>query len=293
MENKFCISTLTHSAPNRDKFLRLTIKTFLENTSLPKVEWYIHCNGFDQSIVDVVEEAKQLYSDKIVFHFTQSENNGVGFGINRLNEQTEQYEYVLFLEGDWITIPTDENWLNTCLSYMDSNSGVDQILLRRYLHDVDDRQFGFGYWIREDNINFINEPFLHLKKKEYTNNPYIRRNKRFYEAEIFPLQEFIIDGQPTELKDRENWGQAELKAEPLGYKLHSVYLMMGTMVHCDHFPIYDDWETLEQKKTKCIHYNTCKYGYLFSNERFCGLCIKEASFSDLERHNQLYERTYY
>ena len=293
MGNKFCIATLTHSAPNRDKFLRLTIKTFFENTALPKIEWYIHCNGMDQSIIDVVHEAKELYSDRATFHFTISENKGVGYGINCLNEQTIQYEYTLFLEGDWITIPTDKNWLNGCLNYMESDDLVDQILLRRYLHDVDDRQFGFGYWIRKDNITLIENQFLKLKKKEYTNNPHIRRNKRFYEVGIFPLEEFIIDGQPTELKGEANWGQAELKAEPLGYKLHSVYLMMGTMVHCDHFPIYDDWVKLEETKTKCQYYKECKYGYLFANERFCGLCDKDASFSDLERHNQLYERTYY
>ena len=154
--------------------------------------------------------------------------------------------------------------------------------------------WGFGYWIREDNVNYVDEQFLRLKKKEYKNNPYVRRNARFYDVGIFPLKEFYNeDGTPSELKNQPMWGQAEIQAEGLGYKLTSAYLMMGVMVHCDHFPTYDDWETLEKTRTKCQYYSECKYGYLFANERFCGLCDKDASFSDLERHNQLYERTYY
>ena len=65
-------------------------------------------------------------------------------------------EYTLFLEGDWITLPKniagfDSEWLNRSLEMMEAND-IEQIQLRKYQHDIDNRQFGFAYWIANRNV---------------------------------------------------------------------------------------------------------------------------------------------
>lgn len=298
---KFCIATLTHDGPGRDKYLKLTIDTLLENTNVTNLEWFIHCNGTSESVYSVVNEAKERYKNLVTFHFSVDvTNRGVGAGINKLNEYTTDYKYTLFLEGDWITLPLsisghDKNWLNNCLSYLENNDHIDQVALRRYLHDVDDRQYGYGHWIKKDNIKQINHPFIDLVAKDYTNNPHIRRNSKYYELGIFPLPEFYDEqGNPTELKDKPMWGQAEIQSERKGHALGSTFMSFGNIVHCDQILRYylgDNWDELQQKLTKCKFNAPCKYGYLFSHDRFCHFCNNSLGFDDLERHNQQYEKS--
>ena len=296
----FCIATLTHDSPDRANSLRLTVKTFLDNTDIPKLDWFIHYNGTNADITHVIDELLLQYKDRVNFHISGSSiNKGVGAGINQLNTYIKDYKYVLFLEGDWITLPSNisghSDWLQSCINYLNDNEHIDQILLRRYLNDVDDRQFGYGYWIKEDNIKQINQPFIDLVKKEYTNNPHIRRTSKYYELGIFPLPEFYNEkGEPTELKHKEMWGQAEIQSEVKGYALGSSYMSFGNMVHAEHFISYyteDDWSFTIEKLTKCRFNSPCKYGYLFSNDKFCSFCDDNKSFSNLERHNQEYEQS--
>lgn len=298
---RFAIGTLTHDDIKRDEYLGNTIVSFLDSIDYPeRIDWFIYHNGsIDSPIFDVIETVSHDYIDKVKFSFRCGMvNNGVGYGINQLNTYLKDYQYSLFLEGDWLTLPQNisgknKNWLVDSLDLMDKEN-LDQIQLRRYLNDVDDRQFGLGYWTNERNVEKIEDGYVFLKEREYTNNPHIRRNQTYFDLGIFPLQEFFDEeGNPTELKTSTHWGQAEVKAEGLGKQLKSAWLKGGIMVHCDHFN-YDDWNHVEQSIKGCdyddgslVH---CKYGFLFPREEFCTHCRKDKDFRDLEEHNWIFER---
>ena len=136
MEN-FCIGTLTHNGTNRDTQLELTINTFLENTNIPYVKWFIFINGESESINSVCNTLANKWKDKVNIVTIQSNiNMGVGAGINRLNHYCRDYKYTLFLEGDWITLPKniagfDSEWLNRSLEMMEAND-IEQIQLRNH-----------------------------------------------------------------------------------------------------------------------------------------------------------------
>lgn len=302
---KFCISTLTHNDIHRDVYLKKTIDSFIKNTDfIGPIDWYIHCNGKNELINEVIKECIEKYHDLINFKYTYSENNmGVGVGINYLNNLIKDYEYVLFLEGDWICLPSEVSghidWLNDCLNYLDNNKHISQVLLRRYISDLDDRQYGFGYWIKESNVKNIiqlKNQYIELIKKEYTNNPHLRRNKDFFDYGIYPLKEFYNeDGSPAEIKGNRLWGQAEINAEPRGYEINSSYLTFGNMVHCEHWNYYEKYEELYNEVSTCKKYtntgNTgCKYGYFFPNNKFCEVCDHSKNFTNLENHEQEYEK---
>jgi hypothetical protein len=301
MEEKyFTIGTLTHDANMRSEYLENTVNTFLENTNFPeRIHWHFYHNGrSDSPVVKVISDLVEKWQDKVVFSFrVGGVNMGVGYGINKVNEWTKDYKYCLFLEGDWITLGEkftnqDKDWLIRSLELMEKEN-LDQIQLRRYLNDVDDRQFGLGYWTKQDNIEKVENGYVFLKEREYSNNPHIHRNETFFEAGIFPMQEFLEeDGSPTEVKHSKNWGQAEVVAEPLGKKLKSAWLKGGLMVHCDHFQ-YENWFHVINSLKGCdyedgslIH---CKYGFMFPREEFCKHCRKEKDFTDLEEHNWIFE----
>lgn len=290
---KFCISTLTHNDVNRDLYLELTITNFLENTIIENIDWYILINGKS----DLIEEKLKILIEKyknINFITIKSDINlGVGTGINLLNTYTENYEYVLFIEGDWLLLDEkstnfNKNWLNECLIFLETNNDIDQIYLRKYLNDIDDRQFGYGYWIKNENILKIENDFLFLKEKDYTNNPTLRRNKSFYELNIFPLNEYFDeDNNPTEIKGLRDWGQAEINVGENGKKLKTVYLLFGVFVHIDNYIIYNKNENKGCYKFE--KYN-CKYGFLYPLEKFCIGCDLTKDFTNLESHNHFYER---
>ena len=171
---------------------------------------------------------------------------------------------------------------------------IEQVQLRKYLNDVDDRQFGLGYWTNERNVEKTENGYVYLKEREYTNNPHIRNNQSSINKGVFPLQEFYDeDGNPTELKTSTQWGQAEVKAEGLGKQLKSVWLKGGIMVHCDHFP-YTTSDQIKENITGC-EYNDgsllhCKYGFPFPRKEFCTHCDNTKPFTDLEKHNWRFEQ---
>ena len=58
-------------------------------------------------------------------------NLGLSHGMNRLNECTKPYKYVLMIEDDWYCLPKkitgiNKSWLKTCIDFMEEkeNSGV-------------------------------------------------------------------------------------------------------------------------------------------------------------------------
>jgi hypothetical protein len=295
----FCIATLTHGGVKRDTQLELTINTFLENTNIPFVKWFIFINGESEAIFNVCDTLCTKWKDKVDIIPIQSNINlGVGVGINRLNHYCKDYKYTLFLEGDWITLPKniagfDTNWLNDSLQMMETNH-IDQLQLRKYQHDTDNRQFGFAYWIADRNVESIKDKFVFLKEREYTNNPHIRKNSVYYDLGILPLKEFYDEnGNPTELKTSTQWGQAEIQAEPLGKQLKSAWLKNGIMVHCDHWEYDDNFDKVLENITGCGYETksaiTCKYGFTFPKEEFCKFCDSTKDFKDLEEHNWRFE----
>ena len=78
--------------------------------------------------MSVCNELIIQHKDRVDFKIVHSNvNNGVGYGINRLNDLSIDYEYSLFLEGDWITLPKqytnqDKNWLIRSLELMDKEN---------------------------------------------------------------------------------------------------------------------------------------------------------------------------
>lgn len=302
--SKFCIGTLTHDSPNRDVFLRWTIDSFMLNTNVIKgTKWYVYHNGPSGGVNDIAfNEMKEKWGHIVDFELHHTgQNMGVGYGINALNQHLKSYEYSLFLEGDWITLPEvisgfNKDWLNDCISLLDKDIEVDQIQLRRYLNDIDDRQYGFGYWIRRANIKKETDKFIYLHQREYGNNPTVRRNQKHYDVGIFPLKEFINENnEPQELKGNPFWGQAEIVASGLGYKLGSVTLKFGNFVHCDHWQEHGiDFESAINRIKGCGYKTAsqtinCKYGFTFPREQFCLACRKSQDFTDLEEHNKFFE----
>lgn len=302
--NKFAIGTLTHDAERRDVYLRWTIDSFMLHTNVPVgTKWYVMHNGpaggpNDAAFYDMKEKWGHIVDFEL--HHT-GQNMGVGYGINRVNEHLKNYEYALFLEGDWMVLPEDisgfdKEWMLDCVGLLDTDQTVDQIQLRRYIHDIDDRQYGYGYWIQPHNIKKETEKFLFLHKREYGNNPTIRRNQRHFDVGIFPLAEFIDeDGTPQELKDGSQWGQAEICASGLGHKLGTVTLKFGNFVHCDGWLKYGmNFDAVRQDITGCGAVTpsplvNCKYGFLFPRKDFCLACRKSKDFTDLVAHNKFFE----
>lgn len=289
---RFCINTLTHSGADRVQLLYKTIDYFIENTNFDTVDWFIYINGSDKPYEGIERELVSKYPS-VKWSITHSSvNYGVGVGINKLNEISKDYEYTLFLEGDWFTVPENlsfigKDWLNTSLDLLDE-SDISQIFLRKYIDDMDDRQYGYGYWIKQENIissitkNEID--FLMLREKDYSNNPHIRRNSSFYTAGIFPLTEFYDeDGNPTEIKGNNNWGQAEIKAEGLGKHLSTAYIKFGKFIHGDKY-------NGDMNKIGLRGCGECKFGLMEPTKWWCSACTNDNDYTQFEEQQWYYER---
>ena len=306
--NKVCVSTLTHDAPDRAKSLKMTIENFYKNYHGPKIDWYILSNGYNQDIKDVTEWAVDNCSDKFRFDIELSAKNlGVGGGINKLNAKHDStHEYTFFLEGDWINLPNDisghsKDWFWNAVKLLDENKMIDQVQFRRFLDELDDRQYGYGFWIRKDNFERYIEngdKWMFVKEREYVNNPVLIRNSKFYDENVFPLGEYFdSDGNTLETKENpEMWGKAEIEAVK-NTKLNAAWLMFGNFVHAEHFTEFnDDWDKLRESNLGCGKHkfglSTCKYGYLFTRAfgGFCYGCKLSEGLHDHEKHQHRYER---
>jgi hypothetical protein len=294
---------MSHNAQLRAEYLERTIVSFLDANPDFDGNWYIFLNSYNDELLEVTERLFNQYSN-VSWHLELSEKNlGVGAGINRLNKMTEHTEYVLFLEGDWTCLPQkisklENNWINRMIDLFDTNPELDQMVLRRYQNDTDDRQFGYSYWLKEEILleekSFYDINYWILSKKEYTNNPVFRRNRRFYETGIFPLPEFFDEnGEAAEVKGNPNWGRAEIEKEPEGFQLKSAFMKFGAFLHDEHWPFKLDWESYYQSLKPCgfagPEFN-CKYGFIRLEQYFCGCCPKSWKFTELEKHNHYFEK---
>jgi hypothetical protein len=299
---EFCICTLTHNAPDRASALKLTIKTFAESFVGSRFKWFVLINVTNPDIDKVIEEAIKSYCDLIDFEIhINIKNTGPGAGINQLNRLSKDYKYSLFLEGDWMCIPNNitgftGGWLYNSVKLLDENPKIDQVQFRRYLDDLDDRQYGYSYWITPDNVEkevYNGETFVILKEREYVNTPTLRRMSAYYDKGIFPLKEhYDTNGNSLEIKGNDEWGMAEINACETG-KLNGAWLKFGNFVHYEHFPIKENWDLWINSNKGCnsfksIGKNSCKYGYMFFTESFCAICSKNTDYTDLERHSKVW-----
>jgi len=291
---KFCINTLVHNAKDRKRLLKSTIQYFMTNTDLnQELDWYVLVNGSTDNWKTFATQITSEFSN-INWHFEHSEVNlGVGAGINKLNQISSEYEYTLFLEGDWFCVPEHvsfipKDWLSTSLKYLDTNVDISQIVLRKYIDDTDDRQYGYGYWIQNENVDKVDTfngiEFIRLLKREYSNNPHIRRNSEYFTTGIFPLKEFYDEkGVPSEHKDHVDWGQAEIHAESKGYNIKSVFPKFGKFIHGDGYSY--DLQLLQP--TGC---GSCKYGLMTPIKMWCYSCTDDNDFGQFSQHQQFFER---
>jgi hypothetical protein len=303
MINNFCICTLTHSNPDRGRALKYTVSSFMEDYTGDMFEWFIWVNITDDSINESLEWIQQEYSNRVKFNIHVSNVNlGPGGGINRLSEMSKEYEYSIFLEGDWLYVPNkisglSHNWIQDSIKFLNDFPDVTHIQLRKYLDDLDDRQYTYGYWMRPENVerivDYTGGEYIIMKERMYTNTPCLRRMSAYYDLGIFPLKEFYDeDGNPSEHKGKPMWGQAELSATK---EIKAAWLHFGAFVHFEDWNYVDAWDQYIEDGFGCnVHklrgHNRCKYGYMTPNHIFCSSCSKDEDITGLVEHSERYQR---
>lgn len=295
--SKFCISTLLHNHEQASSLFKTVVQQFVKNTALPsniknsnnKVDWYVRLNGHSLEIENTLRNLNDVYKHSIDWHVDVGQNIGVGAGINYLNKMCSEYEYNLFLEGDWICLDPEvanipSNWLQTSLNLLEEHPTIGQVFLRRHVSDKEDRQYGMHDWfLHNKNPKIVvrdNVEFVQLKHGRYTNNPVLRRQKDFFNVGIFPLNEYYdCDGKPTEIKITTNttgpdWGKAEIEAFDKGKDLETLWLWPGIFHHVRNIGVNDI-------TAPC---SNCKYGFLNPSNWFCASCSTVDEFYELQNH---------
>jgi len=294
--NNFCICTLTHHQDDRPLALKYTIDTFLNNWNGSSFEWFILVNVSNSKMDEVLEYIQSEYPDiKWNIHINNV-NTGPGVGINKLNRLSKNYEYSLFIEGDWITIPNwvsgmSNEWVQNSIKLFEEYPELDQIQYRRYLDDTDDRQYEYTRMFINKNIKevkFNGDTFLILHRGRYVNTPSMRRMSSFYEKEVFPLDEFYDDaGNPTEIKGNSDWGMSEINATKK--KLNIALLEYGNFLHFENWFFKDDWNGWLEKEYGCDKVfkgkTPCKYGFITPNIFYCAACSLDEGIADIAQHN--------
>ena len=279
---KFCIASLTHNSPEKARALYLCYHNLWMHTNFSgsiDVKLFINQSNpdIDKSLEKLEKEFGESSGKEKYFNFDVYEsevNLGCSYGINRINEMTFDYEYVLFLEADWILLPENEEWLNECLSCLDEYPNVDFIYLRMFESSYKVRHHG-SHWallnLNQNKFRFIDSPI-------YTNNPIIRRNARFFEEKVLPLPEIV-----NETKESEHWGDAENSNEDSCRSMVAYYYKFGVFVHYDYDGYFDDEGNFLRTPIKCPYSDKCKFGFIHSIEQgFCCLCEETDSIIDVD-----------
>jgi len=195
MEEKYVIvSILTRDCTNDDMYFTGTINSFLENTNFPeKINIHVYHNGNYSSVISqTVNSFVEKHYDKALFSVRLGgENRGIEYGMDTINEWTSEYKYCVFLEGEWITISENKDWLIEALNLMD-NEDLDQLRLSPYEET--------------QNVERDENGVVFLKDFTHTTKPHIHRNKTYIENGVFPIQEY--KGEPKPLKSA--WLKADI-----------------------------------------------------------------------------------
>lgn len=283
IKRNYCIQTITHDYPGAGALLELVVDQFIQKTDITsstgaKLDWFIRANGINKDLQATLEHLPKKYSNVINWHIFVGQNLGVGAGINFLNQKCVDYEYLLFIEGDWvITSEVNKDWLSSSLQILEENPEYEQVFLRRYYSDYEDRINGMSDYVNAKSflgkVQKQGVDFLCLKEGLYTNNPSIRRQKEFFNRGFFPLNEYYDqEGKATEVKGTPDWGKAEIEARTSSLK--TFYLWPGIFRH-EGKPYYP------LPKIPCT---TCKYEFENAANWFCLSCSKDESFVDLLEH---------
>lgn len=288
--SNFCITTLTHNAPGRAPLLRQTIASFFQHTRLPeKPTWFIYFNGMSPEMESTATSLLEEFRDRAELVLIQSyQNRGVGYGINRLNEAASDFDYNLFIEGDWLCLHPDDSgqpgdWLEKSLEVMEHERDLDCLYLRRFVHPIDSRMTGLQGWYHQLERPVVSHnglKYLVCRLPAYTNNPLLRRKSSF--ERIFPLIE-----PASELKGNPNWGCAEIDAcRRLGLSerpwLQTGILVWGNFLHIESADHVLDPKTLRIKLHPLCSPQGCKWGYYqHPQPHFCCLCPAKSQPQDL------------
>jgi len=278
-----------------------------------RVPWYIFSNGSSAKVCDYLRhlERDQPHA-AFEFHVQLHDVNlGCGAGINRCWEQTRAYEFVLFLEDDWLLVPESwsgvpRDWMTRLVRTMDSNRELSCVYLRTY---VDAAESAFHYHLANNERNgepltttAHGLPLRQVTNFNYSNNPHMRRNADF-NGRIYPLPEFLdANGCGTETKaNRKLWGLAEIQAEKRMHGMTVFDLNPGIFAHYDHW--IEHWDktvtTVEDDDDEddvigCGRYRrgdsrlTCKYGHAEFDPAFCLTCDHSRDLRDLRPHYRRY-----
>lgn len=270
---KFCIATLTC---NNRMTLFEVLKNFVSSTEITdknKIDWFILFQGCSNEYLHNIDNMiqKDEYKNINFRVCLWEENKGLSKGANRLFKMTDGYDYILWLEDDWILLPTNlkiqmnkypRSWLITCLELLEKEKNVSTIFLRSYATDAEKQRYGWsrtipyktvskceplGYEIKmkktkpfeTDNIIFQEIPeFL------FTFNPCIYRRCDYVARGVFPL----IDADDANMTDNnwtgdshsfaKEWGFPEANAMEKIYGLKCYYMENGIFGH------YEDWSKI-------------------------------------------------
>lgn len=294
MNNKtLCIASLTHDAVGRGRALYLTYASFYRNTNWKgELEVHLFVNGQSDELSDAIEKIKTEFCDttkekyfSLSIHVSEA-NLGCSIGVNSINEITKEFEYVLFLEGDWICYDVDKNWLHDSLDLLKSHQDIDMIYLRMFENSYKIRHHGAQWAMKGVSLSQLETGiFRNIQDPIYTNNPMLRRNKRFFDTGILPLPEI-----PNETHESENWGKAENDTEnaPRGI-LNAVYYRYGVFIHYDCKEAFtDDAVFVNNNEMHCPWFNKCKFGFIQDMEPiFCVGC-DTVSYEDIQDVDEKY-----
>lgn len=274
MNKDFCIASLTHDAEGRAEALYLTYLSFYNNTNWEGgLQVKLFLNGVNEKLGEAIRKIENLNTKEKYFDLEvifSDENLGCSTGLNMINNITyvQNYKYVLFLEGDWICLQNDKNWLNDSLQYLEEHTDIDLIYLRIFESSYKVRHHG-STWAFEPNT-LVKDTFRPIYDVRYTNNPCIRRNYEFYEKGILPLNEYT-----GETHDSPDWGKAENDAEySTQGVINAVYYKFGIFIHYDSPNLFDNNGNFKCPEPMfCPYLDKCKYGFIRDNEPiFCVGC---------------------
>lgn len=289
----FCITSLTHDAEGREIALYDTYTTFYRNTYFSgKLKVFLLINGTSEKLVETVERIDKEFghSPEKSFDIELIEsdiNLGCSKGINWINEFGKDYKYVLFLEGDWITLKGSPTWLEESISFMEEREWVDMVYLRTFENSFKVRHHGSQWALTKENTE-TQETFRKIESPIYTNNPMIRRNASFYDKCILPLTEI-----ENEVHGSEHWGKAEIEAEAkCRNTCIAYYYKFGVFIHFDRPSVFDTktGEYINRAPMFCPYFEKCKFGFIEDMEPvFCAGC-NPYEYEDWDTVDKQYRR---
>jgi glycosyltransferase involved in cell wall biosynthesis len=210
------------------------------------LHFYILLQNCSKAFTNAIHSTIKYYNQpnfNLSFHILEESSNlGIAKANNKLAELTKDFTFVLHLEDDWILSPTllnknkdYKNWLLHSLHFLLKNPNVSTFVLRKYNSETEKYKYG---WTRnipymchtyKDNFNYQNKCInpttiftdfntgynvIQIEHFLFTFNPVIRRNKDYYNSNVFPLVEYDDQDSSEDLKNKgqhshPNWGFCE------------------------------------------------------------------------------------